>query len=519
MSSSFFKKIRGNPDIQWLSFFLLLIFPVLGNAICYGWIDSRRIVQVLLLAIGVLSVALSFNTIKLRMFKSSIIFSTITSLVIFSLCLCLSIIGWSGERTISLLAFQKATFIFIYLYLFLVFTHFFVGSSNKLQLDSLNQNPYGKIMVPAVVFLLGMFIVFKAWWIGPMELQAHIDFGGSTTIVGLCATSAFFVILFALPHGILVRFFVSFPYLYLLFFSTSRTAYVVFFTFGGLLFCRVVAQSIQNKKTLNLRGLALAALPLAVLMTVILPLKISSRIYPYYIPKDVQEKIWTYDGRSAQMKSVGYERLIVYRQEELWNRLSRFLRALYNFYQSPIIRDLRESINNYFKVDLMPDILIHADDYMIKGGHDPSDRWARLAAQSTRGESRTQIIRKTNVLISEKYEGWWPETYPSVIDFYCNKGAKCRYPHNIILEVTFYFGILMGIVYFVLILMIVWIVGRLSLKSQDHLTVALSVGILVALFGAQFTGTFYDLVVAGMMLVLLLTRRSLFSKSCEGDLH
>jgi len=202
------------------------------------------------------------------------------------------------------------------------------------------------------------------------------------------------------------------------------------------------------------------------------------------------------------MKKVGYKELIVYRQEELWNRLSRFVRVIYSFYQSPIISDFREGLNNFVGTNLMPDILVGADDYKIEGGHNPEDRWARLAAQSTQGESRTEIIRKTYKLIQDRPQGWWPKSYSNEIDFFCNSNMKCQYPHNILLETSFYFGFILGLAYLFALILLSLNLLKVVIFGTNPLLTGISVVILIHLFGAQFTGTFYDLVVTGFLLLV-----------------
>lgn len=368
-------------------------------------------------------------------------------------------------------------------------------------------------LVSVGVLALGLIMVFKSWWVGPLELQAHVDFGGSTTIVGLCATASYFAIIFGLPASILARFVVSLPFMFLLFFSTSRTAYVVFLTLWSVFIIRALFSGFPGSKKRFLgQGFLLGMMPLFALLAVTLPLKFSSPLYPFYVPSNVQENIWTYDGQAARMMKVGAKDLIVYRQEELWNRMSRFVRALYSFYQSPIVMDFREWVNEVFDAKLMPDIIIEIDDYELLGGHDPNDRWKRLAYHSSQGESRVQIIRNTNKLIKDRPQGWWPSTYPESIDFYCNQGEKCNYPHNIVLEATFYFGILMGTLYLVLMIFLSWLFLKMAIKGQNYLLTGLSVSILIQFFGAQFTGTYYDLVIAAFLMIVF---ASLLGNSLE----
>lgn len=499
-------QIKESVDCRWIAFFIILIFPMLGNALNYGWLEMRRPIQLILLLGASVTLFVSLkkdNFLNLKPYiKIPLIFTTFTAVISFG-CLLLFTDEFVGLGWLSM---RKAFFTFFYLFVF-VFTAYYLWLNRVYIKKTLSsQKPVeSSSLVAAVISLLGLLIVFKAWWIGPLELQAHIDFGGSTTIVGLCSTSAFFVILFALPARFFIRFLVGLPYLYLLFFSTSRTAYVVFFTLWVLYAFHVflTAFRVQGFRGFLYRLLT-STIPLIALIVIIVPLKLSSRQYPFHISKDVKENIWTYEGRSAEMKQVGYEKLIIYRQEELWNRLSRFIRALYNFYQSPVITDFREAVNDIFQVDLMPDILVGAEDYMILGGHNPDDRWARLAAQSTRSESRTQIIRKTYRLIQERPQGWWPTPYPQAIDFFCNKGKKCQYPHNLILEASFYFGLFIGLLYFIFLGYLSIIFVKLAVKGKNSLIVGFAVSILVHFFGAQFTGTFYELVITAFLLMILL---------------
>lgn len=501
------KKIQENSDLRWIAFFVLLIFPMMGNAINYGWFDIRRPIQFTLL-LG--ASAILFSNFKLSDLKRILPFvkgPLITTALLFVASVALIFVTNYEKQGFTLVSFQKAFFNYGFLFLFLVVARFLLKKKEMVREYFIAQEsePVSNLVALAV-FLMGLLIVFKAWWIGPLELQAHVDFGGSTTIVGLCSTTAFFAVIFALPASLWVRYVVSLPYIYLLFFSTSRTAYVVFFSLWFLFIIRsVLGPFTFRQKHAFVKGSLMALVPLVALVTILGPISLSSRLYPYYVSENVQENIWTYEGRSAQMKKAGSAELIVYRQEELWNRLSRLVRAFYNFYQSPIISDFRKMVNETLNMELMPDFKLNTENYVIRGGHDPKDRWQRLAAHSSQGESRVEIIRNTLELIYMRPQGWWPYSYAQLIPLYCNRDMKCTYPHNIVLEAIFYFGLLTGLAYIFVLGFLSLTFMRFAIKGNGFFLIGLSVSILIHFFGAQFTGTYYDLIVTGLLIALFLS--------------
>ncbi|MCB0378294.1 MAG: hypothetical protein KDD33_07365 [Bdellovibrionales bacterium] len=497
-------KKRADLNHHWLGFFLLFVFPMFGNSLVYGWSDGRRIIQLLFLVMGLVLISSHHKKKFLNPIKKHWKWPTLIS---FSLVTVASIVAWSVNPSEYPVPYGPQSLIYyffvaIYMSLFLIFLKSYFARRKEITNFVKAATPEVNLhWLPLSVFAVGFVMAFKGWLIGPAELQAHIDFGGSTTIVGICSAIAYFCIIFALPTGPLIRFLVSLPFIYLLFFSTSRTAYVIFFCFWGLYWIRqALLFKWMSGDRFYLKRLLALAIPILSLIFILTPLKVPSQIYPYFIASDVKAKVWSYDGEVAEIAELGAEDLIVYRQEELWNRMSRFLRVVYTFYQSQLVKDFREWVSEQFNVEI-PDMFEGAEDFMVITAHDPNTRWARIKAQSIRSESRNVIIKKTIEMINEKSWGWWPELYSEAIIYECNKDKKCQYPHNVLLEVAYYFGIWVSVIYGLILFVVAIILLGWALMGQNAIVVGSSVGILVYFCAAQFTGTFYDFLFAILILV------------------
>ncbi|MDC0980118.1 O-antigen ligase family protein [Bdellovibrionales bacterium] len=469
---------------------LFISFPFLGNVFSTILSGNRRYLQASLLLLG--CILISYHSLHLlrkhraqlaALFRKKTVFIPILFLLIYPLFLY-----YSNGKNLTPFSVQKWFFVFT----FFLGALLLITAVEKYHLLKKRKQPFTYVSnIPTIIslFTVNYVSALTAWYVGPSPLQAFISFNGSTTTSGFYASFLFCTSFFLLKRPF--NFLASIPALYILLLATSRTGYICFLLFS-ISFIIVLNGGDKLKR---FAGLLLA------MAIVIAPLFSPSHIYPYFVRGNEVQKI----SVRNKVISSGSNGIVNYRAEELINRLVRLPRAMISLYMLTVNKELCAA-DSWVKnlcifAPKLSEFALMELDY-----HDGNMRWNKLRHLAFTPDSRVDLIKDSIDLVFKNSIGNWPRSYAEKSSTYCNHRKKCNYPHNLILEISFYFGVIVGAVSFPIIILLSFYLLKISVFETSTETRLMSIGALHLIIAFQFAGTFYDYAVLIVLLPLILLK-------------
>ena len=213
----------------YIGLFLLVYAPILGNALTYEITNHRRPFQAIIFCLGLFIILNSMSwwgRLKNVCFKDF----KIPLLGIFIFYLIAFVVALFQDASITdkaILKLISSSIIFMALILFFLQ----VRSQKRLHFKS---SPKEIASFNTFVLITGILLFIRAW-LGPEKdhIIERLNFDGNGIVLGVWSIVICFFILFLNKNifGVLL----SLPYLYLSFFSTSRTAMLLFFFFIAIM--------------------------------------------------------------------------------------------------------------------------------------------------------------------------------------------------------------------------------------------------------------------------------------------
>jgi hypothetical protein len=421
-------------------------FPLLGNALVYGTDRGRRGAQLLSFGLSATLMVLGFGHrahdawVRLRSNpRHPALIASYVAAAVLLLLLGVDLIrhpGIARDRNISI----EPVLFLLWIGLFGAF-----GALKKYAIPpsrtSRGRPSYFKRLV-LLAALMSAFAALTAWSKGPPMGEVYMSFGGSTVISGVCAAIAGFAVLFAFPGWAATV--ISAGFFFLMAMSTSRTIILVGFLFMILLNLRLLLSSKRNRSWAWVFGIIPFALFISILLT---PALHESAKFPYLARQTTQ-----------------YDTPRFYREEYI-RRWSRLLRVLP--FTSANDKTHEMTVLGFT-------VKLYRPEFYGKNGLGGGDLEDVLLNQAESGDSRTSIYLKSIQLISERPLGFWPENFSSYIGVNCEVHAVCKYPHNLFLEIGYYFG---------------WIFFAATLLIWGYMGLILSKDLLISNSPATLMGT------------------------------
>jgi hypothetical protein len=441
--------------------FLIATFPLVGNAIAFRNSFDRRYCQIIVLVLALLILGKSLFRLAATAFQDLyesrkkkpilLIFAIAGILILTS---AYKWISYSGPLQSSRWIDLSVTVGWLF---------FFAVALVRLPLRpifDLKPSPIEATAGRAVVAALGsisLFLVWRAWSQGPDVREVYMSFNGSTIVTGVCASIGAFTVLWLKPGWRNVLILAGFMYVMVM--STARTIFILGLVFLGIWFFRLIFVFKAPAKKVLVQGVVPLLIYLGLL---ILPVFTTSHYYPYWIRED------------QPLANPVYNRM------EYWRRSARLLRIL------PFTHVLPGT--NKF---MMMGMTFDEAELNALGGDLGEVAMKQVHAYDPRG----LIYWKTFLLSLKRPLGYWPEPYSQYIEYTCGGGVPCLYPHNFLLESAFYFGWMMGILFFLcfswVLLYVVWDV----LSSRADITVVPAIALLAFFIQIQISGNLMDTVI------------------------
>lgn len=470
--------------------FLLALFPLLGNGLVFQTGLPRRLGQAIVLFSGLALYLAAIDPRQLSRLWAPVFRSrgfVLTFAVLGGTLLGIATFNLS-TTTFHVTAKNWNTFALVLAWLFtfsaaavVIFSRRYFGRAAIATLRDPGEAGLRRLFLLLVV-VTGVFLMTKAWWYGPKPNEAYIDLGGSEIMMAVCGCLGFFVVLFCYPLAVALP--ASLPYAYLILFSTARTAIMAL---SVMLVALAIVKFMRPARSfLHRVGSAVLSLvlPLALIFIVlVVPIHLESRWYPFYVP-------------TSQTSVIGP------RIEELYNRFSRFLRVLYAMGALRLQSDASE-MESAEKIEKFISFL--TPDHGTKEGKAKTlKRLQRVLAYSRDTDSRWSMVNRTINYVRRHPMGSWPADYTNM-KVYCYPTVLCDYPHNFILEVSYYFGWAMTVLFTTALAVMAAVILR-QLWSGANLVVQVStVCLLVYLLAMQITGTLSDFATPFLLVWIWLT--------------
>ena len=264
------------------------------------------------------------------------------------------------------------------------------------------------------------------------------------------------------------------PYLYLSFFSTSRTGYVIFSLLFTLFIIKNLIEMLKGDRFYKLKKLSVLAMMLCAIASMF-SFNLKSSFFPYLV-------------RESQNSALSVKKLIDRRvQDTHW----RFMRIPMVFMDvkkiDKVSAKVKEKIINRVQESLPKNIL----------------------QANLRRPSRVDIYIATLETVKENPWGNWPEMFRGKMQLETGYGPRNSdsglhaYPHNLILETGYYWGHLSMLFFAFLILVAAFdsIKKILTLKSLNS-ALPLSLISLTYILAMQITGTFYDYILFILIIII-----------------
>ena len=411
--------------------FFIIYFPVIGNAISFHWFPPylRTFTQlcILLFTIFYIIANSDFKNI-LHKIKANKLMKFQGSILVLGLGYSFVLLLFNGFGS----AFWESAFKQFSFLIFLLSLMLLAWNPKVFQLPSgLKSNDIQRFN--RLIFLIGLFIVMKAWF------YTVLGNGGAVTLGGLYITTGYLsaIVYFFIIH--LNRNFVSLiwslPYLYLVVYATSRTGYVVFIFCFFLFLMSLILEKAKDKK------LFIPILIVFSFAAFILVGSMKLKFFPYLIKED--SKV---------------------------SRVNRVFRSRF-----PL---LGRTIN---------DIKFFSEISSVKNA----------------SSNRLVIYKKTLSMIGDRWWGHWPKKF---VFFEHLMQDYVRYPHNLILESGYYFGIPFIVI---TLLLTIWIGFRVFFLSTMEVA---SIPVFGYLLAMQVTGTFYSYVSFFIIAIFTASKHWLWKK-------
>lgn len=416
-----------------------LSFPVVGSALAWFSGVPRREAQALILASIVFTMAYAWHREYPDYFRAKALPGRIMRLVLvsigFAATISLTAILKGASLTSSSAALALATPLW-----FLLAVAGLLIMPRKGQRDVAHQTPPKVFDQFIIALLLGMALI--AYFKGPAFGMVEMDFGGSTTLTGTVAA-----ILGGITFGSSRGWFRSIGLLlsvYLAFVATSRTGALVFLVLLTAISISGLAQ-LSNAKSRLQKATKDLALILVCVSAVALPARFSN-YYPYFTSRPAGEP-------GARLTFLDDKRVTEW--EGFAARYDRFAR-------------------------------------LIPGASsDDSTASTNLVGRLEKAENRWEILFGTIKIVSKNPWGHWPQSFEDTAQIRCGRPPLCAYPHNVILEIGYYFGwIPMLLMFFGLLALVIRAAMTLN---HGLINVRISAVALLGYLGfAQFSGDLID---------------------------
>lgn len=510
-----------------LSVFLIALFPMIGNAIAYPGMWYRRAVQLSVLFICLIIYFLLRNPKQIftairKFYHTKFTFKFI-SLPLFVILIALINIARNNQihlYEVSILVFT----VFIGLIISIIFIDHHSKISKKIIfLSQTDQNLANHFKFRDIILyslsVIGLVISFIAWWHGPVRNEFIFEFRGSVIVLSLCSTIGLFTIMFSTSFwkGILL----SLPYAYLNFITTSRTGILVLISMFA--FYAILKYWNENRGIWNnfFRVTSTFFASISIIFSiVVLPAFSSSRWYPYKV--DFDKKY-----------------LVEVRVDELYKRYGRLFRAFHSTGLldvtkiASVLKSFRSNANKIesqltLKKRISEDTLtaLNKNDKEIENKIElkeenlsflmsnfekkstefllDNNRIEYLLNANTTQEGRLPLLKNSvSLVLKSPWLGYWPKPYSQLINTKCSANDACKYPHNIVLDLAYNFGLFVSLTLVLGTLYLVYILCMyLKSKNTNILMNAIASGTIVYLLGSLFTGTFYDLFTAMILLTI-----------------
>lgn len=312
------------------------------------------------------------------------------------------------------------------------------------------------------LLLAGLVLSAIAWYKGPVSGEALYSFGGSSIYTSLGACVAIGIMLFCFNGFSALLGCV--PYFYILGISTARGGIVCALILFSIAFGKSVWELIHRRNRGSIVNiLAVGILPFFVYVGTVVSLHAAVPYFPYRTASD-------------------NPRVLKFRAYEFANRYSRLFRLLENLGFDEVERIILTSSSVKVIADGTGEI---AEESEVN-----SERlWRRIFSQ--RGDdSRVDLVKASIERIKEvPLFGAWPVHFSEKILLSCGEGVPCVYPHNLLLESAFYFGIvpllpivIAGALMLVIVLRLIYLNAFLIVKIS-------SINVLIYAIFLQITGS------------------------------
>ncbi len=437
--------------------FLAFYFTILGNAFSALIPIERRYVQLLLFFLLVILLIVQFK----KNFKDKVLGYTRVFLKYFVLSLLFA------SPSLFNLFHDSATF-------WSLFNFASACLYVSVLLSVLECKPELKYEVKnkhvAVLFIAGVFAACVAYFMGPnAELDAHIDFKGSSILLGsLSVISIYCIHFYFFSKGwkyLLPSMVYAFPYYYLLFLSTSRGAIFIYIFIAILFLLKALYFAFKERRAYYL--VQFVMLPILFLSS-FGSIFIRSDYYPYY-------------SFSNQNPALSVE----LRNLEFMLRYSRFLRFVNDY----LSEETRERIRKYIEARTA---IALRENYESMG----KDRLqAGLGTNLNTSDERFEMYREF-FRNGAPWNGFWPKPYKQYTKVDCGGGVGlCEYPHNLLIEAYFNYGILFFILSFIAIFAINLLAAYHILIATEIMLMAPSIAVIVLSLLSMYTSKFSDYLV------------------------
>ena len=340
----------------------------------------------------------------------------------------------NGPENFSLESIFKLVFALVIFLSIVMITLVFINKEygKELKQDSIKE-------FNIFVFTIGLLIALKAWFYGMDGVilrDEMIRFSGSHTSVGVLSTIVCFIIIYINQNigGVLF----SFPYLYLSFFSTSRLGYLIFILLLFFFVLRTIMHGFSH--VLDLRGCwfkkTLLLLLLSCSISSMFLFTVNNRFFPYFIS---EKKI---QGNGEVIKDI------------FLKRLSRVYSA-FNEMSTLVSGNLKFTEEKYFVGYAKP-------------------------------QRRHSMYYRTVRSLGKEPMGHWPILFRNKVF------VGHDYPHNLFLEMGYYFGYLAMIVFVVFVITLAFLLLCRLLSPSQSIGLVFAIIFLGTFISMNFTGTFYD---------------------------
>lgn len=313
------------------------------------------------------------------------------------------------------------------------------------------------------LLLAGIVLASIAWFEGPVKGESLYAYGGSSiyTALGACIGIGVMLLCFGGFQGFLG----CLPFFYVLGVSTARSGIVCVLVLFVLAFSKSLTLAVQRPSARSLVNLLFAGiLPFFAYFSVVALLHTAQPYFPYRTQADKPK-------------------VLAFRAHEFGSRYSRFFRVL-----GALGFDNAERIN---QIAVALDGSDQADDgEQFEGDEFKTSRLLRRMVSNRPEDSRVELVKASFDIVRERpFFGYWPQRFSDKMWLSCGGGVPCEYPHNYLIELAFYFGLVPllpvlvgGFVMGLLVLRQIWGQGSL-------LAMVCSMNVLVYSIFLEITGS------------------------------